>query len=65
MTNLLKSSMQTELDSFFQLLSNASAPLRIVTKAAFTKARAKFDCHAFTELNHHLIVAFWEKNPRL
>ena len=59
MTNFLKSSIQTELDSFFQLVQRTSTPLRKVTKAAYTKARAKLDYHAFLELNQHIIQFFY------
>jgi len=63
MINLLKCSIQTELDSFFQILHHTDAPIRILTKAAFTKARAKFRYQAFVELNQHLIQYFESHFP--
>jgi len=63
LTNFLKSSIQTELDSFFQLLQNASIPVRTVTKSAFTQARAKLRYQAFAELNQHCIQFFTSHFP--
>ena len=56
--NFLKRSLQPELDSFFQAAQNVSAPVREVTKAAFSQARLKLKPSAFTELNHKLILFF-------
>lgn len=63
MTNLIKSSIQTELDSFFQLLNKASTPVREITKSAFSQARAKLDHHAFQELSQHVIQFFESHFP--
>ena len=58
MINFLKSSIQTELNGFFQVIQKTFIPSQWVTKAAFTKARAKFRAHAFIELNEHLVRFF-------
>jgi len=63
MTNLLKSSIQTEWDSFFQLLHKACAPIREITKSAFTQARAKLNPQAFQELNQRMIQYFESHFP--
>lgn len=63
MTNLVKSSIQTELDSFFQMLHKTSTPIRKITKSAFTQARSKLDYHAFQELNAHVIQYFESHFP--
>lgn len=63
MINLLKCSIQTELDSFFQLIHQSPTPCRCATKAAFSKARAQFRAHAFAELNDHLVHFFQTHFP--
>lgn len=64
LVNFLKQSLQPELDSFFQTLQGALAPVRQVTKGAFSRARLKFKSTAFTELNQHVIEFFEEHFPR-
>lgn len=63
MINLLKSSIQTELDSFFQLLQKANTPVRKITKSAFSQARAKLKHQAFQELSQHVIQHFESHFP--
>ena len=56
--NLVKNPLQTELDSYFQIRSKALLPVRLVSKAAFCKARKKFSYKAFCELNLQLLHFF-------
>lgn len=53
--NLIKSSLQAELDSFFEILYKNEFTERIVTKSAFSIARKKFKASAFVELNTCLV----------
>jgi len=53
--NLMKSSLQTELDNYFKVLSNADFVERVVTKSAFSAARNKLKPSAFVELNSYLM----------
>jgi len=41
--NLVKRSMQDELDEFFKAIQNKKVAERVVTKSAFTQARRKLD----------------------
>lgn len=54
MINFRNGSNQDELDNYFKVLNHLECAERIVSKSAFTKARAKLDYHAFIELNRHL-----------
>ena len=58
--NLLKSSIQNELDKFFKTVSNSPLPERVVTNSAFTQARQKLSHKAFTELNKEQIRYFYD-----
>ncbi len=58
--NLIKGSLQDELDRFFQVLNEQPFESRELTKAAFCKARQKFSHSAFVELNQQLLQAFYE-----
>ena len=49
--NLLRSSLQNELDKFFHAFSNADVPKRKVTASALCQARKKLKHEAFIELN--------------
>ena len=55
MINFLKQSLQSELDSFFQIVKNSQTPIRTITKSAFTRARSKLSYEAFIELNQSLV----------
>ena len=55
--NLVKGSLQDELDNFFSL-GNALSK-RCVTKSAFSQARHKFKPSAFIELLNRLVDAFY------
>ncbi len=50
--NLLRSSLQNELDRFFQALSKTDVAEREVTASAFCQARKKLKPGAFIELTH-------------
>ena len=63
LVNFLKRSLQPELDSFFQAAQGVAAPVREVTKAAFSQARLKLNHSAFLELNHKLILFFEDHFP--
>jgi hypothetical protein len=62
--NLLKNSLQTELDSFFQQLYCLALPMRVITKSAFCHARKKLKHTAFITLLRAL-NAFYESNGPL
>jgi hypothetical protein len=59
--NQVKSTLQTELNHFFQVLDQASLPLRQVTTAAFSKARQHLSHEAFIELNQKALSQFYTK----
>ena len=58
--NMIKRSLQDELDEFFKLLNQDTIAARIVTKSAFTQARKKLKYEAFVELNAVQIAYFYE-----
>ena len=58
--NLLKSSLQNELDRFFQTLSQSDVAERQVTASAFCQARMKLKHEAFIELNHRSTDYYYE-----
>jgi hypothetical protein len=49
--NMVKRSLQDELDEFFKLIQNKKIAARVITKSAFTQARTKLQYEAFIELN--------------
>jgi len=57
--NLLKSSIQNELDRFFKTINHSELPERIVTNSAFTQARKKLSHKAFIELNQAQVKYFY------
>jgi len=59
--SLVRGSYQQELDRFFSILNQSNVPKRVVSKAAFAKARMKLKYQSFIELNQRL-VGFFEKN---
>lgn len=59
--NLLKGSLQDELDLFFKNYNGLDVEKRIVSKAALCKARKNLLHSAFIELNQHLVGQFYEK----
>ena len=62
--SFLRGSYQNELDRFFYTLSRSDTIKRVVSKAAFSKARMKLKYQAFIELNHKL-NQFFENHFRL
>jgi len=65
MLNMLKCSLQDELDGFFKALNNTDVAIREVTKSAFTMARKKLKFGAFVELNDVQVGHFYEKMKHL
>lgn len=61
--NMLKGSVQDELDHFFKALHHTELCQRAVTKSAFSQARKNLDPLAFVELNHHLVRTFYNTFP--
>jgi len=59
LSNLLKSSLQTELDNFFKVVHHKELPENKVTKSAFSQARQKLKHQAFIELNHDQVDFFY------
>ena len=55
-----KSSIQRELDRFFQTISRSDFNIREVTKGAFTQARAKLNPWAFERLNDVAANTFYD-----
>ena len=58
--NLVKRSLQDELDEFFAQLNGDSVLTRTVTKGAFTQARQKLKHQAFIELNREQVEYFYD-----
>ena len=59
--NLLKGSLQDELDLFFKHINKSDFEDRFVSKAAFSKARANL-CHTtFIDTNRELLDSFYQK----
>lgn len=56
--NFLKSSYQPELNRFFKVLSGSTVAKKVVSKAAYCKARNKLKYEAFTTLNKHAVDHF-------
>jgi len=65
--NMVKHATQDELDEFFKVLHNDKVAQRIVSKSAFTQARAKLKYQAFIELNDAQVAYFYEhvQEPQL
>jgi Transposase DDE domain len=60
LVNLLKSSIQNELDKFFKIINHSELPERVVTSSAFTQARKKLSHKAFIELNQAQVKYFYD-----
>ena len=58
--NLLKSSIQSELDKFFKTINHSELPNRVATSSAFTQARKKLSHKAFIELNQAQVKYFYK-----
>ncbi len=63
--NLVKRSLQDELDEYFKLLTGSEYAFRVVTKSAFTQARRKIKYEAFIELNQVQVNYFYQNYPKL
>jgi hypothetical protein len=61
--NMLKGSIQDELDHFFKAVNHNESFERVVTKSAFSQARKNLDHLAFVELNNHLVRTFYNTFP--
>lgn len=57
--NMLKHSLQDELDEFFNIEKNSVVAAREVTKSAFSQARKKLKPDAFIELNRVQVDYFY------
>jgi hypothetical protein len=58
--NLIKQSLQNELDNFFKIWFHCEMPLCKVTKSAFSQARKKLKYQAFYELNTAQVDYFYQ-----
>ena len=58
--NLVKGSLQNELDHFFSVINDEDCDFRHVTKSAFCQARQKISHKAFIELNDHITEQFFQ-----
>ncbi|MFZ2398423.1 MAG: IS4 family transposase [Smithella sp.] len=58
--NMIKGSLQDELDYFFKAIHAEEISTRTVTKSAFSKARKKLHHQAFIELGRSLVSFFYE-----
>jgi hypothetical protein len=61
--NMLKGSIQDELDHFFKAVNHTETFERVVTKSAFSQARKNLDHLAFVEINNHLVRTFYNTFP--
>ena len=61
--NLLRSSLQNELDRFFKVIESSDMPVHRVTKSAFVQARKKLRHTAFIALRQAAVGFFYEKAP--
>jgi hypothetical protein len=61
--NLVKRSLQDELDEFFNLSRGEAVATPVVTKSAFSQARKKLKAEAFIELNQVQVAYFYAHFP--
>jgi hypothetical protein len=61
--NMIKGSLQDELDYFFKAVDAQEVSVRTVTKSALTKARKKLHHQAFIELSRNLVSFFYDHFP--
>ena len=61
--NMIKGSLQDELDYFFKAVHAEEVSSRTVTKSALTKARKKLHHQAFIELGRNLASFFYDHFP--
>lgn len=60
--NLLKSSLQNELDNFFKVLNGKEVPDQKATASALCQARKKLKHEIFIELNKRQVEYFYKNN---
>ena len=60
MLNVVKGSLQVELDKFFEIESRRDIPCRVVTDAAYCLARKKLNYAAFIEIRDQLSESLYE-----
>ena len=58
--NIVRSSLQNELDRFFGLIDSSEIPFRHVTKSAFSQARRYLKHTAFVELGQRAVQFFYK-----
>ncbi|MFN3378520.1 MAG: transposase [Runella zeae] len=58
-----KTTLQRDLDSFYQSISQSDFSIRKVTKSAFTQARSKINPLAFKHLSKIALRTFYQKAP--
>ena len=64
--NMVKRSLQDELDEFFKAIQQGKLAEREVTKSAFSQARQKLKHTAFIELNQEQVTYFYQNfEPQL
>ena len=61
--NMLKGSIQDELDHFFKAVNHSEVCERFVTNSAFSQARKNLNPLAFVELNNVLVREFYNTFP--
>jgi len=61
-TSSIQSSIQRELDSFFQSYLGLNHPIRFISQSAFSQARLKIKPEAFVELNKTCVQFFYDNN---
>ena len=61
----VKSSIQRELDSFYKEATGSEFNIRVATKGAVSRARAKLKPEAFVELNANVNQTFYNEAPYL
>jgi len=61
--NLIRASIQAELDTFFRLIRGRDVAVAEVTASAFCQARQKLRHTAFIELSHAAVDAFYDNMP--
>jgi len=59
----VKSSLQRELDSFYKEATGSEFNIRVATKGAFSRARAKLKHEAFIEFNGNVNQTFYNEAP--
>ena len=61
--NMLRASIQTELDNFFRTLFGSCVPMIVVTNSAFCQARKKIKHTAFLKLDEMAVDYFYTNFP--